>query len=376
MNKLKNTYLKLIIALLLIPTLITLPVNAFGQVSRVKDVEGKLASITEEEKVVLEKLFTISQEIDEIKKEAKEITAQIDELQKQVNQFETEITKMQLAYDKQLEILEKVLVNYQRGGPASYLEILLEAKNFTTFLKCINVIKDISRNTSELLTSLEDGKNELQVQEKELSKKVTELQVIKTELQSNLDKNLSLKKEQEQILASLQENRDYYQEQLGNLEGTWKDCKQLFANIVGELTTIIGAGKFSLNDLNLTFGFTKMQGAIKEDTFNGILKDNSKLTETVFRFNDKEVIIEVPEKHLVLKGDFVIVGDSAIEYKVKAGTFYDLPLEPASIEELFEAGPLLIDFKTIAGDMVLIDFTLNQIQTQKGQLAFEIKPIW
>jgi hypothetical protein len=87
-------------------------------------------------------------------------------------------------------------------------------------------------------------------------------------------------------------------------------------------------------------------------------------------------VIEVPEKHLVLTGDFIVAGDNAIQYEVKEGTFFEIPLENASIEELFQKGPLLINFKTIAGDMVMIDFSLNKVESLDGRLAFEIKPEW
>jgi hypothetical protein len=34
----------------------------------------------------------------------------------------------------------------------------------------------------------------------------------------------------------------------------------------------------------------------------------------------------------------------------------------------------MIDFKELAGDMVMIDFTLEKVQTTEGRLEFEISP--
>ncbi|MDF2942470.1 MAG: hypothetical protein K0S01_1328 [Herbinix sp.] len=356
--------------------LIITPVPVLGDVQPITEMEDKLTGITEEEKEVLEDLFTITQEINEIKHQETQINEEINNLQVQIKDLADGIEEKQRDYDLQLDILEQVLVNYQRGGPASYLEILLGADNLTTFLKSINIIKDISRNVGELLDGLEEGKKVLIKEKNNLDVKALLLKDKKAELQVNLHKNQLLQEEKEVYLASLQEQRDFYQEQLGNLETMWTDCTNLFTDIVEEITRVIGVGNFTTEDLNLSLGFTKIQGSIGEDTFNRNVKENSELPETIFHFDQNQVVIEVPEKHLVLTGDFVIEGDSAIQYEVQEGTFYDMPLEKNSIEELFQNGPLLIDFKTMAGAMVNINFTLNKVETQDGILAFEIKPEW
>jgi hypothetical protein len=273
-------------------------------------------------------------------------------------------------------VLEQVLVYYQRGGPASYLEILLRTESFTDFLKSINVIKDISRNVSELLVTLEDGKKALQEEKQLRDEQMVLLEDKKNELEENLHKSELLRQEQEQYLVALQEDRVHYEEQLQNLEILWEDSRALFTDIVAEITRIIGEGYFGVEDLNLELGLFTMQGAIEEENFNNVLNENSALTDIIFRFKEGEVVIEVPEKHLVLYGDFVIAGDSAIRYEVKSGTFYELPLDEVAIAELFEKGPLLIDFATITGDTTIVDFTLQQVESEDTRLAFEIKLEW
>jgi peptidoglycan hydrolase CwlO-like protein len=364
------------LSLLLVPVLIIVPIRVSGEVQPITEMEDKLEGISEEEKAVLEELFAISQEIEVMEREEAEINGEIDTLHVQITDIQSGIEEKQKDYNLQLDILEKVLVNYQRGGPASYLEILLSADNLTEFLKSINIIKDISRNVGELLVTIEDGKKVLQEEKDRLDEKESSLELKKVELQENLHKNQLLKQEQEEYLASLQEKQEFYQEQLVNLEMMWDDSLELFADIVVEITRIVGAGYFTLEDLNLEFGFTKMNGAILEDTFNNKLKENSNLSETIFRFQSKQVVIEVPEKHLVLTGDFILAGETAIQFEVEEGSFYDMPLEASSIEELFQNGPLLIDFKKITGDMIILEFTLTQVESQEGKLTFEIKLKW
>lgn len=373
---LKRTRLHIIFVLSIVLTMlfIIIPKQVFGDVKPITDMQEKLEGISQEEKIVLEKLFTISQEIDELEQEEARITGDIDALQVQIKDTEDNIEAKQADYDLQMGILKQVLVSYQRGGPASYLEILLSADNLTMFLKSINMIKDISHNVDNLLGSLEEGKKVLEEEKEGLAGKVLLLEQKKIELQEPKLKKQQLKVEQEDYLNSLQEEETQYQEQLVQLEQMWGDCTVLFADIVEEITNIAEAGNFTIEDLNLSIGFFKIDGAIYEDTFNAILKEHSDLPETIFHFQADQVVIEVPEKHHILTGKFVLSGENSITFEVESGSFYELPLEAASLEELFLKGPLTIDFKKLAGDTVTIDFSLKSIKALEGSLAFEIQP--
>ncbi|MDD3174643.1 MAG: hypothetical protein PHF63_13445 [Herbinix sp.] len=368
----------IIITFVLIVTLIgvIVPIRVSGEVKPITEVEDKLEGITKEEKAVLEELFSINQKIEELELEEEKINGEINTLQQQINELTGEIEAKQKDYDFQLDILEQVLVDYQRGGPSTYFEILLSAEDLSTFLKSINVIKDISHNMNDLLASLEDGKKALQTEKESLDLKAVELEQKKTELAQNLSNNQELQEDKKTYLAALQENKAYYKEQLGNLETMWEDCQSLFPKLADEITETINEGYFAWDDLNMDLGFLNMNGYIEEDTFNGILEENTKISKTKFLFKENKVILEVPEEHLVLTGNFIIAGKSAIQFEVLEGTFYDMPLEKASIEELFENGPMLIDFNLISEGIITVDFTLNKVESQEAKLAFDISPNW
>lgn len=374
MTKRKLVYIGKLITIVMMITLVVIPYHVSGEVQPITDLQEKLEGISAQEKAVLEKLFTINQKMEELKREIQQITEEIDALQVHSIELENKIEEKQKDYDFQLNILKQVLVDYQRGGPASYLEILLNADNLTEFLKSINMIKDISRNVGELLDDLEEGKKVLQTEKDELAENVLLLEQKQSELEEPLKEQQELKEEQEEYLASLQEDREHYQEQLENLVQVWEDCKLLFSDIISEITKIVGEGYFTTEDLNLSYGFFKMEGALTEDTFNKILQEHSKLPETIFHFYTDKVVIEVPGKHLVLSGKFTLAGDASLLFEVEEGSFYEMPLEATSIQELFKNGPLLIDFKQLAGDSVSIDFALNKLETIEGSLVFDIIP--
>ena len=352
------------------------PNMASGEVKPITEIKEKLEGISEEEKKILKELFTIRQEIYEKEKEEARISGEINILEKDIDKIRIGIDEKQKDYDDNLQLLKQVLQLYQRGGPASYLEILLGAKDLRTFLNGLNLIKDISRNVDELLTSLEEDKKNLQDEKAILDSQMIQLEQKMIDLQRPIEEKLALKLKMEEYLANLQEEKEDYEEQLKDLEQLWGECKLLFSNIVSEMTRIVGEGHFKDEDLNLSLGLFRINGLIHEDTFNRIIKEHSNLPETNIHFSQDQVQIQVPDWKLVLSGNFILEGDTSIRFVVKEGTFYGLPLEETSLEELFEQGPLFIDLKDMAGDMVTIDFYLHDVDTLEDNLKFTIIPVF
>jgi peptidoglycan hydrolase CwlO-like protein len=369
-NKLKLFYL---CTAMLLALVMAVPGHVTGEVKPITEAQEKLDGISEEEQKTLEKLFTLTQELEELEREEDKLTGEIDELKANIAETDKSIEKEQRSYDNNLYIMEQVLLSYQRGGPASYLEILLQSESLTAFLKNMNLIKDISRNTAELLDTIETGKEKLEAYRESLAADQELLTKKQEELQAQLEKKRSVKEEQEAYLTELQEEKAKYEEHLSNLKIMWEDLKGIFSSIVGEFSRIIGEGYFTMEDLNLSFNLFSVKGSVSEDTFNTILREHSDLSEIVFHFEKDNIVIEVPDKKLVLNGRFTISGDSALLFEAESGTFYGMPLEKESIDELFKEGPLLIDFEAVAGDLVLIDIRLDSVTAGDGTLEFTIK---
>jgi peptidoglycan hydrolase CwlO-like protein len=368
--KLQKPGLFFIFSLIVAITLASvLPNRISGQARPVAEAQQKLKGISENEKSALEGLFILLQEIEEMDREQAEIEPEIQAMQVQIQDVQRRIEHRERDYDNQLDILKQVLVSYQRQGPASYLKILLSAEDLTSFLRSINIIRDLTRNTGGLLASLEEGKKKLTAEKKSLANSMALLEAKREEFGEALAKKLQLKEEQEAYLESLEGEREYYRGLLGDLQSMWDDIKILFSEIVGEFTKIIGDGKFPVQDLNLSFGFLTVKGTIHEKTLNDMLKEHSSLPEMIFHFYPGKTEIEVPEKHLILTGTFSVEKGSALKFEAEEGSFYGMELGPASIEELFRDGYLLIDFSGLMGDI-----TLQSVKVYEGYMEFVVKP--
>ena len=360
------------ILIAIITTLIsanTFSSRVLSQVQPITEVEEKLQGISDIEEAVLENLFSLSQKIEETERQKDKITLEIEQLQNDSEKLVKEIEEKQNIYNSQLDILRKILVSYQRKGPASFLETVLKSENLSDFIQGLNIIRQISRNTDDLLNELETRKKELVSEKEKLKAKEQELEEYRAELQAALSEMYALKEEQETILNSLGEAREMYQSELENLQNLWAEIKVLFSEILVHFTKIVERGEFPLEALNLTISFPKVSGTIYDQTLNDILKDQPELPEMAFVFSEEGIWVNVPEKHLSLRGVFKIEGKTVLKFEVEEGSFYGMPLTEASIAELFKNGPIVINFKEILGNVIL-----ESVEVFNSYLEFVITP--
>ena len=372
MIKFRKLCLHVVFSMITAFTIIAIfPNQIFGQVSAITEIQEKLEGITEEEKKTLAHLFILLQEIEEMDRQVAGITEEIETLQTEIGDLETAIENKQKDYDNQLKVLEKVLVSYQRRGPASYLQTILSAKDLTIFVRSFNTVRDLSRNVGELLDTIEVSKKELTAQKEVLAENVALLEKRKGELKEALAKKQQIKEEQEAYLASLREGREYFEQQLAIIEQMWNDSKVMFSQIIDEFTRIMNEEDIPLDAFNIRIAFPSVKGTIYEETINDIVEEHSRLPKMVFHFVPGKVEEEVPEKHLKLSGTFSIEGKSVIKFIVEEGSFYELPLEKVSIEELFKNGYMSIDFSNYVDNI-----TLESIEINEGYMEFKIRPFF
>ncbi len=364
--------LLIFIAVLLV-TMIFNPLEVTGEVKPIEEANQQLEGITREEEETLDRLFILTQEIEEMERQEARLSQEIASLIIHIDELDKSIAIEEKNYGLHLDIMEQVLISYQRGGPASYLDILLKAENLTSFIKSLNLIKDITRNTGELLASIEESKKFLEENRQNLYDSKVILDIRQEELMGSIANKKSLLMEQEAYLESLSEEREKYQQHLDNLKLMWDNLKNLFSHVVDEFSRIIAEGHFTMEDLNLKFGLFSVKGSIHEDTFNRIINENSLLTEMVFSFQKDRVVVEVPDNNLVLYGHFVLEANTSLRFVPEGGSFYSMSLEIESINELFRNGPMLIDFEKVAGDLVVIDIDLKDVVTEDGYISFTIE---
>jgi len=340
-----------------------------GQADETTEVKEKLNIITEEEKEILQNLFILSQEIELMEKEEVELSKEIDIIREDITKLEALIKEEENNYKSKESFLKEVLKNYQRRGPGSYLEILLDSESITTFIRKLNILRDLTRNTGKLLESLEENKLKLEAEKKKLDGKLNLVEGKKIAMEEAIINKIKLKEELETYLSSLESERAYYEEYSNRIQELWKEFKPLFAKTSKEFTKIIREESIPSEALNLTISFTKIKASIKDETFNNILKEWPSLSNMTVKFNTEEAKIVLYD-NLVLKGIFVIREENVLLFEVQEGSFYGLPLEARVLEELFKDNEIVLDLRPLLGKNVL-----NAIEIKDGSLELTVKPV-
>jgi len=362
----KKNKVFLIFCLAIVLTIMSFPKSILaGSPTPFSQVKEKLEGISKEEKVILQNLFAISHEIEQMGIEEKGIAGEIEVLNKDIRGFEETISDKEKACKEKRDVLKQVLQVYQIRGPGSYLEIILDSENLNMLLWRINTLQDLSRNTENILESLEQSKKALSDEKAALSQKLALIEDKQKQLKKSLDEKLKLKKDKEEYLASLGSDKGKYLEQLDNLQQAWRDLKPFFSKTSEEFSRIIEDGKLPLDAVKVSLTLNGIEGIIDEKAFNDIGAGLPGLSKMSFRFYPDRADISLPEKNLMLSGTFRILDGNILQFVAQGGSFYGVSLDTEAIDELFKEGYLAVDLKPLIGDNIL-----KSAQIGEGNLKF------
>ncbi|ABW18219.1 coiled-coil domain-containing protein [Alkaliphilus oremlandii] len=325
-----------------------------GEADSVLELEEKLSQISEDERTVLEDLFLIHQEIEAMEREVEQIENQIHGMTQEITDLEIKIEQENQSFEKGKENLKQVLRSYQRMGTGSYIKIILESNSISGFLRRINILRDMTKNTGKLLNSLEESKAKMVFSKENLDEKLSLVEAEKIRLKIALEKNIALKNDLQQYLNTMAEQRDYYSQYLDNIKVVWNELKPMFYNTTKEFNRIISSENLPEDLLKINLTLKGIRGSIEERTFNEILTGRAYLPKIEISFYKDEIKMELPEKYLILQGGFVILNKNQLEFKVNRGSFFGMELEQSAIADLFKEGPMVLDISPLIGKNEII----------------------
>lgn len=330
-------------------------------VSGIEHVKDNLSDLSLEERKVLEDLFLIVQGIKEMEELEKLISLEINDIEENLLDMVDQIEKKQSEYNHNLNIMEEILKSHQRNGATTYLELILSSDSLGTLLKRINYIRDISRNTSDLLSELEISKERLLMDKEKLDDTLKELEKRQGELKRTIDNSILLKTSLENKLSSLQENKLKYEEYLNLLEKEWSKSKPIFTNTINQLVKIIETGDVPENMIRISFTSTGIKGTIKEDYINEVLKSKNLPTEANLLFSNDKIELALPELSLYMSGDLILLDDkTSLKFIMDEGEFHGMKLELAAMEELFSFGYLQFNFHKYLEGSTIRSIKINE----------------
>lgn len=335
-----------------------------------EEEENNLNELTIEEKQILESLFKLLQEIAEMEESERVTSIQIEELNRDIENIEVKIQDETRKYNENLSIMEELLKEYQKNGANSYIELILSSDSLSILLKRLNAIRDISRNTNNLLETLELSKNKLIEEKQNITDKLVLIEDKQKQLREALETKLKLKEDLEISLAELQDERLKYEEYLKALEDSFNEVKPLFTETINTLVKKIQDGEIPEESISISLSFPNIKGTIEEDGFNNILMDLNLPTKVEVILSEDKMELIMKEISIEMAGNLEILNDQALVFKVLEGRFMGLRLEDSTIEELFKGGYLELDFK-----MLLNKNKINSVKIIDNKMELLITPV-
>lgn len=360
----------LIIAIIIVP----FSIYSYSQPSNeesVSEVQNSIVELSDEEKKILEELFLVLQDIMEMEEREKSIILAMESLKINITDIEDRIKDETIKYESNLNIMEEVLKSYQRNGSTSFLELVLSSDSLGTLLKRINAIRDISRNTENLLNTIEEGKEKLVEEKKNLNSTLEDYEIRQKELKDALDKKFALKDDLERRLSSLKEEQSKYEDYLRRLEMSFHEIKPIFSETINTFVKMIEDGNLPEDVMDISISLPNIKGVIYEDELRNILKAYKFPADFDLVFTKERIELYMPELNLYMAGTFEIVDPHTIKLKVVDGKYMGLTLEQASIEELFKNGYLIMNFKSL-----LDKNKIKSIEIKDKSLELYITPVF
>ena len=365
-----NKKLTAVLVMLTLLTAVTLSRSgATVPVVPLTEIETQLFAITEEEREVLEDLFLLLQEIEEIERQQLLIESEIILAEERSAAVEKALDEQQLLFNDRRDVLGEVLKSYQRRGPGSTLGILMASENFPDFIKRINVLRELTKNTGDLLDELAEKQAQLNAERENLQRLIAEIELKRADLAENLRFNLGLQAELEAHLASLQEERAYYEEKLSELDRAWQEINGIFSAFVSEFSRLVEDGSLPEGAITITFSLPDIKGTIREAAFNRAITDSTSIRGMALRFRPDRIIVHMPAREFELTGIFEIEDGDTLKFIAETGSFYGLPLTESSIQELFSDGVLALNLAP-----VLMGNQLHTVNIYEGSLELISRP--
>ena len=206
--------------------------------------QQELTEVKTELSEEMKKIEELSQSIADNEENIEELNIKLSELKDEISKKQEQINEAQEQYNYEQTQLEKRLVaNYKFGG-ASYLDVLLNSTDFTSFISNYYYISRIAKSDNELLEDIENKKISIENSKKELEEKQTEYVEAKSSIETATQSLKNDKAKKDTYVAGLSAEQKKLQKQIDEYDSEIKrleaQARQASINSSRNSSTFVG----------------------------------------------------------------------------------------------------------------------------------------
>lgn len=208
----------------------------------------KIHQLKDQESTLTNQIDTLNQQIQEYDNKIRDLETQINELNGKISALQVDIDKTSKKLDLRNELLKKRIRVMYEDGDVSYIDVLLEATNFSDFIDRLSTLSFIVDQDKQLLEEVKQMRERLLDSQKQLKDQQALQQNKRGQLQSAKVEQEQAKKQREVVLSQVQEQRQAKEKE-------YQEEEQAIAAVEAEIAAAISARLQSSGGVQ-SFSFT------------------------------------------------------------------------------------------------------------------------
>jgi len=169
----------------------------------------------------------LQKSIQATEEELESINARLDMLENSIQQQEKEIRAMENDLAKQTEILGERLTFAYEQGDATFLEVLLDARDLKDFITRYDWLSNIIEQDRDLIKGICEEKAALETKRQQLQTAAAELEQARASREEKKAQLAAQKQEKESHLNQIKDDKAKYEQALAELEETSRQLEAL-----------------------------------------------------------------------------------------------------------------------------------------------------
>ena len=147
--------------------------------NQINEATGQLEDVQDELSENLQQVQKLDERITNSQTELNELNTKITELQTSIDEVSGRLKTAEDRYNRQQEILETRLVAMYEAGETNYLDVILSSRSISDFLSNYFLITELAGYETDLLDDMEEQKEKIDKEKKDLDDTQQELATIK-----------------------------------------------------------------------------------------------------------------------------------------------------------------------------------------------------
>ena len=184
------------------------------------EIEGHIASLSEQKR-------QIDEEADTAEQAYKEVKSRLDETRSRIADNKEKIDQLSSDRDEKRKLLKKRVRDIYINGQISYLDVLFGAKDMQDFLTRMDLLKRVIKYDYDLVKTVMDEMKEIESAQKELDKDQEELEPQVQDAEDKKDVMLLKKRKQQKLIDKMKNDKATLDRQYDELMAASKEITKM-----------------------------------------------------------------------------------------------------------------------------------------------------